>query len=519
MSEPLLTRRSTYTLLILGFVISVLLFTLSAVKQRQEIRERAAGTTSLSLTANPSSVTVGQEVVISVTIDTGANQAAATDLYLTFDQAVFDFVSLQNGGFLPNEFIAGSATGGVARIALYASALHERQGVGTLAVLRLRAKQAAAASTIDFDPRTGASALGETGNVVVSKTPVTVAVTEVAEVVTPDSKLFILPAVMSINPGETVALPIYLDTRTNHAVGVDLVVTYDGSRFEGIKISSGGFLPETLVGGTIDNGLAKIVVTSIPGTSKQGNGAVAILELKAKNVSGTTHVTIDPSTQASAPQSTVNIVKELAGAEISIGAVSTSPTPVGCVAPVTPTAVSATALNSNQVSLSWTGSRDNSYYGIVYGTKSKNYSWGASNVGSTTSFTVSRLSPNTRYYFAVFAVNDCGTTGYSNEANVLVPLSIGGTGTTGTHIVPTPKATPKNARVSPEPSFEPIDPGSDASQFLAAKPKVSVSPAPQVTIPEDYQANQAQPLLTPVRVTIGVLVLLLIVTFILFKRA
>ena len=52
------------------------------------------------------------------------------------------------------------------------------------------------------------------------------------------------------------------------------------------------------------------------------------------------------------------------------------------------------------------------------GKKPGNYFYGATNIGSQTSYTVSGLKSCTDYYFIVTAVNDCASSGYSNEFRV-----------------------------------------------------------------------------------------------------
>lgn len=510
-----MTRRSTYALLVLGFMVSVLLFTLSAIRQRQDTFQQAAAATNLTLSASRSSLSVGEEVVIAVQVDTGANQITVADLYLTFDTAVFDFVSLENGNFLPNLFIPPSVVNGVARIGVQAASFGAKSGSGNLVNLHLRAKQISTQSTINFGVDTAIAALDEEdGNVVVSQTPVAVSIVAQPQI-TPDTNMYMLPTDITINPGETLYLPIHINTQSNQVEKVDLVVTFDENKFEGVRISSGGYFPIIPRTPTIAGGVAKLVAEAAPNQPKQGIGVVAILELKAKSIQGLTGVSIDGSSSVKNVNSTLNVIAHLSGTAVIIGTIP-SATPLACELPLVPRIISATALNSNQVELSWTATSGASHYGIVYGTLPKTYVFGAADVGTGTTFKISRLSPNTQYYFAVFAVNNCGTSTYSNEASALVPSAIGGANTKITS--PTPKLPA--GKVSPQPSFESIDPTSDEFAFLQNKPRASISPPPTLIIPDSYKSGLvSSTLFTPVRITVAVLVVLLIATFILFKRA
>lgn len=72
---------------------------------------------------------------------------------------------------------------------------------------------------------------------------------------------------------------------------------------------------------------------------------------------------------------------------------------------------------NGQVTLSWYPSSPVTHYGINYGTQPKNYTQGAPNVGNVSSFIISDLLPGTRYYFTVYAVNECAPSAISYEAN------------------------------------------------------------------------------------------------------
>lgn len=80
--------------------------------------------------------------------------------------------------------------------------------------------------------------------------------------------------------------------------------------------------------------------------------------------------------------------------------------------------LTAAIVGVNSVTLSWEEANDPvSYYLIAYGTTPGSLQFGNPNIGSkgTTTFTVSELSGETRYYFRIRAGNGCTPGDYSNE--------------------------------------------------------------------------------------------------------
>jgi len=72
---------------------------------------------------------------------------------------------------------------------------------------------------------------------------------------------------------------------------------------------------------------------------------------------------------------------------------------------------------SGQIILTWDAVSSASYYTLTYGLTSKGYSFGASNLGTATSYTVGNLTPGRRYYFVLTTVNACDSSGYSAEVS------------------------------------------------------------------------------------------------------
>lgn len=88
--------------------------------------------------------------------------------------------------------------------------------------------------------------------------------------------------------------------------------------------------------------------------------------------------------------------------------------------PGTPSLVSVVR-DGTTAKLTWTTVSQASHYTIGYGTKPNDYTYGVPNTGNVTTFTVGSLDPDTLYYFAVRAVNNCMPGDWSTT-----PTGIGG---------------------------------------------------------------------------------------------
>ncbi|HCS78493.1 TPA: hypothetical protein DIV55_01985 [Patescibacteria group bacterium] len=506
--EPLYTRRSLYILLVLGFLVSTLFFGLSLVKQRQELREKAAGATVFTVKPNKTYLAVNDEVVIDVEMSTGADQVTIVDLVINFDPNVFDAISLSNTGYLPTTFAGPTFNNGQARIVVAAGLEEPKQGQETIVQLVLQSKIPVATTQIDLKgTRARAYGQGET-DVVASLIPAIIVVTAEETIQQPQTTLSMFPVTLSVSSGQRFYLPVKMNTNGNKVTGVDLVVLYDTNYFDGKNISKGGFLPTEFTSGTVVDGVAKIATVSLVSQPVVGEGIIAVLEFEAKTT-GTTTVSIDASTQISGLGGDPNLLAARESSTITIGQVAISPGIGGtCVAavPSIPSNFTARTGSSNKVELSWSSVSNVTHYGIVYGLSPGVYIYGAANVGNTTQFTVTGLASSTRYYFAVFAANDCAASGFSTEANALSSTSTGG----GT----IKKTSPSSAlRTSPQPSFVPIDPN-QPNPFLQTGTQPSPTLAPLfVSVPPETQeaasGSGILSLLTPVRLVIIALILLL----------
>lgn len=93
-----------------------------------------------------------------------------------------------------------------------------------------------------------------------------------------------------------------------------------------------------------------------------------------------------------------------------------------CTAPSAPGSVSATALSSSSISVSWGSVSGASSYG-VYCAASCLGSSTAIATSTSTSYTLTGLSPNTIYYAYVKANNTCGSSSYSSCVSATTPTA------------------------------------------------------------------------------------------------
>ena len=94
--------------------------------------------------------------------------------------------------------------------------------------------------------------------------------------------------------------------------------------------------------------------------------------------------------------------------------------------PAAPTSVTATAVSSSSINISWNASSGATSY-TVYRSTSSNGTYSSVGTTSSTSFTNTGLSANTTYYYKVTASNSYGTSGYSATVSATTQ-SDGGSG-------------------------------------------------------------------------------------------
>lgn len=170
------------------FLIGILPAAIYFVGQNQEIRNKAAPATTLSIIPAISSKKTNDVFSLEITIDTGENQVVASELHISFDPTKLEAQTITNGPLFPNILASGTIESGLASITVGASdAKQPVKGTSTVAIVRFKAiAKTESPTAIKLAPNTFVGGLGEGAvNVLVGTTPATVTITETEVQATP----------------------------------------------------------------------------------------------------------------------------------------------------------------------------------------------------------------------------------------------------------------------------------------------------------------------------------------------
>lgn len=149
------------------------------VKQRQDVRKRAAPATTLTL--SPSTITkkVDETFSLEATIDTGENNVVSVALHLVFDPAKLEAQTITNGPLFPSILTSGTVDRGVASITVGASDSKKPvNGSGSVAVVKFKAlERTDVPVAVRFAANTFVGGLDEATNVLVGSSPASVNIT------------------------------------------------------------------------------------------------------------------------------------------------------------------------------------------------------------------------------------------------------------------------------------------------------------------------------------------------------
>lgn len=184
--------KKVWFLITILLIIGVLPVGIYLVSTRQEIRNKAAPATTLSIAPVSLTKNIGDTFSLEVNLDTGENQIVAAELHLTYDPTKLEVQSITNGPLFPNILTSGTIENGAVSIAVGAAdAKQPVTGTGTVAIIKIKALATTEGpSSIKFSPNTFVGGLGEgANNVLVGSTPSTVTITEAQLQVTPSPTL------------------------------------------------------------------------------------------------------------------------------------------------------------------------------------------------------------------------------------------------------------------------------------------------------------------------------------------
>lgn len=332
-------------------------------------------------------------------------------------------------------------------------------------------------------------------------------------------KLKLIPDKRTVNPGDEIKIAVNLDTNNLEVTAVSLKLNFDNTKVAPIRIEKADAMNDVLAAGQTTSSNATITLGSGLNAAVTGQKNIAFLYVTAADQFGDFTITIDPSTMIAAKNHTGTVGDIFENTTITSedpNAVdptptpsptpsptpddSTNPTPTpnpdddtdptptptptptpsptpdpgddnACNKPNSPTEVSAqTGQKSGEITVTWRKPGSQKHFAIGYGTKSGTYSFGATDIGNVSSYTIKSLSPNTRYYIVLAAVNDCGSSPFSSEKSAVAQKS---SQLAGTNPTPTPRPTPTPAIATPKPTSTPktTDKTAPTPKTLAGTPK------------------------------------------------
>ena len=109
--------------------------------------------------------------------------------------------------------------------------------------------------------------------------------------------LSIIPSLATVSVGDTFAVGISADAKTEQLSGVEVALSYDPQYLQATSVKGGSFLPLVLMPGSVASaGLASITTGASVGNYPSGQGVVASVIFKAlKNTTTATRLKLDNS--------------------------------------------------------------------------------------------------------------------------------------------------------------------------------------------------------------------------------
>lgn len=131
--------------------------------QQQEIRQKAAPATTISITPSTLTKKVGDEFTMEVHMDTAANQLVALQLNISYDPTKLEAEWIHNGTMFPNIISSGKVENGIVSIALSAqNTATPVTGTGLVATIDFKAiANTTTPVSVAFTKDTYAGALSE----------------------------------------------------------------------------------------------------------------------------------------------------------------------------------------------------------------------------------------------------------------------------------------------------------------------------------------------------------------------
>lgn len=185
----------------------------------------------------------------------------------------------------------------------------------------------------------------------------------------------------------------------------------------------------------------------------------------------------------------------------------------GCsdASPAVPSGLQASGgPSSGEVTLAWNKVDGADHYSLVFGSGSRQYQYGAADIGNVGRYVVKQLSPGQLYYFAVAAVEGCASSGFSSEVSARAK-SVVGSGSA------TPTVGRDVSRPTPTLAYQPIGqvlPNVDFDDLYEP------TPTPFLELEEDDQGSKILSAKNIILLMVIILVLIGVFLFVkmLFKK-
>ncbi len=243
-----LNKRTTITVIILGFLTLAIMVTLSLVKQRQEIRQRAAEGATLQVVPQAAEVNAGNNITFDVRINSDSDLISAADITINYDPTYLEGVGVTPGTFLPVVLSTGVFTGNQGKITLGSSPADPKAGEGIVVSFTFKALAPITSTTVSLDSATAVTAVGKTGNVITSLTDGAITIVQTPAEVPADTILSFTQPTFNANSDEEFTVTLKMNTGVNQVTAADLKIHYDTTALGGISITNAGYLPVTLAG-------------------------------------------------------------------------------------------------------------------------------------------------------------------------------------------------------------------------------------------------------------------------------
>ena len=258
----------TFVLLLAGIPITVFL-----VKQRQEIRQKAAPATTLSFDLPTITKNVDENFDLKVMINTGTNQISSAKLSINFQNTYLEAVSVNKGTFFDNILEAGIVdnTNGKVTITLSSiSSAKSSQGDELLATITFKTKALTPTNTPSEINMTGSETIGQEAdlvsrNLLVSSGKTMVTVSQAAQ---PSPSPTTTPSASPLATPSTVPTVAPSATPANSPSATPTQVTRITSPVNGSSITN---RRPQIIGTSFPNGLIVLSINTNPVTSANFN--------------------------------------------------------------------------------------------------------------------------------------------------------------------------------------------------------------------------------------------------------